>query len=289
MRPFRAPFCLHAQRDVDSVIERASQSDASGVLLDLFQPANAIDGWDARRIRETRERLRAAGLRPVVHGDFRIPVAAVDPTRRRAAIEAVVRELGLAGELGAPLVVHPTPDDVERTDAQLAASRIALADACDELCAQADRLGSLVWLENLPSRPASHRHAAPGCTRAELTELVARVPGLRLAYDLGHGHIGGEDVVASVRALARSIAAVFVNDNDGCEDRHWLPGTGTIDLAAVARVLGELDYDGCLVVEERAGQPYERLRASVGACMNIEPVERIPRPCTSNSVISMRP
>ncbi len=289
MRPLFAPFCLHSQCDVDRVIDRASACGASGVLFDLFQPANAIEGWDRRRIREVRQRMRSADLRPIVHGDFRIPVAAVDPARRRMAIAAIVRELGLAGELGGPLVVHPTPDDVERTEAQLVSSRIALGEACEELSLHAERLGSAVWLENLPSRPATHRHAAPGCTTAELGVLLARVPGLRLAYDLGHGHIGDGDVVGSVRALVRSIAAVFVNDNDGREDRHWLPGTGTIDLAGVGQALVELDWDGCVIVEERADQPYERLSAAVSVCMNIEPVERSPRPVASNNVISMRP
>src|SRR5689334_9552446 len=99
---------LHQQRDAEAVVAAAAIGGAAGVLLDLFQPSNAIATWSRARIHGVRAQLSASGLAPVVHGDFTQPIGHVDRAQRARAVAAVRRELELAAALDAAFVLHPT-------------------------------------------------------------------------------------------------------------------------------------------------------------------------------------
>ena len=58
------------------------------------------------------------------------------------------------------------------------------------------------------------------------------------------------------------ILAVHIHDTDGRDDRHWLPGRGTINWQEFLDALDEIDFAGPRILELEAptGQENELIR-----------------------------
>jgi inosose dehydratase len=117
---------------------------------------------------------------------------------------------------------------------------------------------------------AFHLHAGTWIeTRAELTELLERVPAplLKLCWDVGHAICGGIDPVEVVRAYPERIAYLHLKDVDGDVlagvRRDRVPfadavrkrvftelGSGILDVPGLLAALAEIDYAGWLMVEQ---------------------------------------
>ena len=67
-------------------------------------------------------------------------------------------------------------------------------------------------------------------------------------YDTGHANlwIRGTDWLSM---YADRLAAIHLHDNNGNEDEHTFPLTGTIDWIAVMEKINKSLYDGCLALE----------------------------------------
>ena len=67
-------------------------------------------------------------------------------------------------------------------------------------------------------------------------------------YDTGHANIWsrGTDWLSM---YADRLAAIHLHDNNGNEDEHTFPLTGTIDWTAVMEKINISPYDGCLALE----------------------------------------
>ena len=57
------------------------------------------------------------------------------------------------------------------------------------------------------------------------------------------------DVVAAVRQGAEQIIYVHLSDNSGATDEHEMLTCGTIDAAAMARALHDVQYSGTMMLE----------------------------------------
>ncbi len=87
-------------------------------------------------------------------------------------------------------------------------------------------------------------------TVAHYRALAARVPGLRLALDLGHCTVT-QDIAAedAVRAFARDIAVVHFEDMKRGVHLHLPPDEGDMDLPACLSALDAARFGGLTVVE----------------------------------------
>jgi len=67
-------------------------------------------------------------------------------------------------------------------------------------------------------------------------------------YDTGHANLWsrGTDWLSM---YADRLAAIHLHDNNGNEDEHTFPLTGTIDWIAVMEKINKSLYDGCLALE----------------------------------------
>jgi len=129
-----------------------------------------------------------------------------------------------------------------------------------------------------------HAHAGTWVeTRAELEELLRRAPAplVKLVWDVGHARYGGIDPVEVVRAHPERIAYIHLKDVDGAvlgdlrrEELGFEAGIrrrvftevgrGTLDVPGLLAALGEIGYDGWLMVEQDSTwlDPTESARAS---------------------------
>ncbi|SCZ81831.1 sugar phosphate isomerase/epimerase family protein [Acidaminobacter hydrogenoformans] len=99
---------------------------------------------------------------------------------------------------------------------------------------------------------------------------------LGFCFDSSHHLLTDRGCFKLLEDFGSRLAATHISDNDGLEDRHWLPGHGVIDWQGVSRAF-PLGYSGCLTLEvsptqeERQGTPqafleraYQRVAAVGG-------------------------
>ena len=67
-------------------------------------------------------------------------------------------------------------------------------------------------------------------------------------YDTGHANLWCKDT-DWLSLYADRLAAVHLHDNNGKEDEHTFPLTGTINWADVMQKISKSPYDGCLALE----------------------------------------
>jgi inosose dehydratase len=152
----------------------------------------------------------------------------------------------------------------------------------DELADRVRAAASLALALGL--QPLFHAHAGTWVeSRSDLEELLSRVPAdeLRLVWDVGHAVYGGIDPVEVVRTHPERIAYVHLKDvdgnvlealkrerlgfEDGIRRRVFTElGRGLLDVPALLAALGDIGYDGWLMVEQDSTwlAPTESARAS---------------------------
>lgn len=164
--------------------------------------------------------------------DETVDPASLDPAVRRRTAEIHAHYVAVAADMGARFaVVHACLEpvaDAERAE-RLARSKESMAGLA-EVGAKA---GLSVCVENLP-------RSCLGNTSAELAEIVAADPRLRVCFDTNHLLLESHaDFLARVGSL---VATTHVSDYDFVNERHWLPGEGKIDWRALADGLDAIGY-----------------------------------------------
>lgn len=169
-------------------------------------------------------------------------MSVLDEDDRAAAVRRTTEALTLARKLGArQVVVHASQEPMGPGErgARLEAARrslIALQDA-------ARRASLRLLVETMP----------PAWIPADLDEAFALVEGLDestvgFCLDTNHSNLQG-DLGEIVRALGQRLWSVHLSDNDGVDQRHWLPMAGGIDWRAFLSALDEVSYAGPLFYE----------------------------------------
>ena len=69
-----------------------------------------------------------------------------------------------------------------------------------------------------------------------------------LCLDTNHSNLNW-DLSQLIRDTGNKLMSIHVSDNDGQEERHWLPFSGVIDWEGVAEALNGVAYNGPLVYE----------------------------------------
>ena len=150
------------------------------------------------------------------------PASTLEPIRR-ASVEVILECAAIAAEVGAGIVIHPGyaawHEERDRSVVQLQRSLVTIREACQDL-------GAAWFLENMGNWDYFH-----------LRYPVERdvIGPFRLALDVGHANLN--HVLPSF--LAGEFSHVHLHDNKGDEDSHAALGTGSIDLEAVAKAIGE--------------------------------------------------
>lgn len=89
-----------------------------------------------------------------------------------------------------------------------------------------------------------------GCTVFDIAEVLYSQGSemFGICLDTGHANVNKVDIVDVVRRLNRLIIATHLHDNDGVQDRHMPPMTGTIPWRDVIRAI--VQYTGAPLVLE---------------------------------------
>ena len=209
---------------------------------------SAVLGWNEHVSlgagAELRRRLDAAGLEPVL-------LSAHSDLTTREGTEYGVAAVRWAAEFGIPVVNTAIGGHaaIEEDEAAFLANIGELADA-------AEAAGVVVALETHGEIMAS------GARSLALLERIGRA-AIKVNYDTANVEFyGGVKAVDDLPSIAPHLASVHVKDTVGGKGVWNFPalGEGSVDFAAVMRVLDAAGYTGPLSVElEFEGEPWPPL------------------------------
>ena len=208
--------------------------------LTVEAPGAAPESTDWRSVRTA---LADAGLGVVCHAPPYLPIENPSPLVRQAALDELRRCIDVAQIVGAPLCTTHFmgwPGYLSDADGYEYYRQMMTV-----LIDHARPKGLQIAMEN----GTDNRHQLK-----TFREIFARLPELKLLYDVGHGNI---DTAKSMTgeylfALADRLAHVHMSDNDGNGDDHLPFGAakrGTLNLKKELRGLRSFNYDGTITLE----------------------------------------
>jgi len=190
-------------------------------------------------------------------------LGAPDPAERRTAEEVLRTCLDLAQTLEARVVIsHDLGAPVFSDDPSGSVTRSR--EMLDGLAGPTMASGARVAFENMSTTQEGQR-------AVDTLDRVRELPEEAFGFVLDTGHSNMADDLSDVaEAVGNRLISLHLNDNDGQNDQHIVPGEGTVAWHAVAGLLRAVGYEGCAMYEVfSAGReskvPVEALRATMEA------------------------
>lgn len=168
-------------------------------------------------------------------------VSQLDVAGRKRAIADHRRLLAMTAHWGAKVaVIHPSYEPIEDAERQ---QRLRVCrDSMQQLAAAAKQHGMQLAVECLP-------RTCLGNTSAEIAFLIESDENIGVCCDVNH--LFQETPEHFIRTIGRRIITVHMSDNDGADEKHWLPGTGVINWEAILATLVDTGYKGPFLFEAR--------------------------------------
>lgn len=148
----------------------------------------------------------------------------------------------------------------------------------EELLPVAQELGFVINMEFLP------RTCVGNCAE-ELQEIVSHFDASQVGICLDVNHIMNKylELPTMIDLLAPRIRSFHINDYDGIDETHWLPGQGIHNWPELMRHIRAIDHDVLLILEtswqlnskSRPIDPIFSLRQNECACWFLENCERL--------------
>ena len=173
-----------------------------------------------------------------------------DADVRRNTIDAIRLSLDRLAALNACyLVLHPSVGAVEDDERK---ERLAFCAESLKACLKSLREAQSVnpnavtlkiAIENLPK-------TGIGKESAELIGLLESLnsPELGICMDVNHANLR-EDLIEATRRYGHRVVTAHISDNDGINEKHWLPGKGVIPWKKWLATLIAIGYNGPLLYE----------------------------------------
>ncbi|HEX4817932.1 MAG TPA: sugar phosphate isomerase/epimerase family protein [Nonomuraea sp.] len=223
---------------LDRAIGIATWHGCEGLELRLHPDTGVHAGLGAAARRSVRERVESAGLEiSALAGYVRI----CEPGPDEPVVEALLADLRLAADLGAPAVrVFPRGDDPA-----VGARRLGAVSGT------AAALGRRVLVE-------THDAMATGAAVARLLEAAGRPETTGAIWDVLHPWRDGEPPAATLAALGPHLSYVQVKDAVSARDTTPVPlGEGSVPLEEAGELLRAAGYAGWVSLEwERTWYPH---------------------------------
>ena len=161
------------------------------------------------------------------------------PGLRNDIIHLHYELLKLAAEWEIPCaVIHPSYEPISGKDRP---ERLAICrESLKWLSQAANSLGLRLAAECLP-------RTCLGNTSDEMIELLRDNEYLGVCCDVNH--LFQESPEAFIRKIGEHIVTLHISDNDGIDERHWMPGEGVIHWESVIGALSEVGYEGPFMLE----------------------------------------
>jgi sugar phosphate isomerase/epimerase len=169
-------------------------------------------------------------------------------TLRSAAVDEAITLMTAAAKGGAKVaVIHPSAEPI--ADEDRPRHREQCRRSIEALTAAMG--GSIaIAMECLPR----------SCLFSSAQEAYDLLDGTDAGLCMDTNHPHHEPPAQFIRKLGKKIVTCHISDDDGLDEKHWMPGTGVISWEDVLRALLDIPYQGRFIYEltppsglERAG------------------------------------
>lgn len=194
--------------------------------------------------------LSSQGYSFTVHSPYsEMNIADIDALRRRECLMKLKRSIDSAAKIEAKaLVLHPGLKMRDQAIAQRLNEESILT-----LYDYAESFGLNLALENMIPN-TQHFMTKP----RDFEDFLERTQvHLKIAFDIGHAHLGAL-VNEFVSKLSDRFIIIHAHDNNGIRDEHLGIGDGSIDWDEFTDQIIELDFRGIYIVES-VERPYESI------------------------------
>ncbi|MFD5031986.1 TIM barrel protein [Streptomyces sp. NPDC058405] len=209
--------------------------------------------WSAERRRSLAAAAADQGLSPILHGNFRAPLASEIPEVRAASLQYVRSEIELAARIEATsLVIHggafvePRPTKAHR-DAALERFFSVLS----EVVREATEKGVDVWLENLSYYPKYRPFSYVFTRDMDFAAAMDAIPDIKFILDVGHANVNQSAAAPVFEKFSSSIAALSLSNNAGDQDAHLALDDGTLSIRDITHAIRAQEWRGIIAFETR--------------------------------------
>ncbi len=200
---------------------------------------------DAAARRQLRQFIESNGLHVTTLNmpNIDLNVAGAAAEMRAYTLANLRGVVELAGDLGVPGVVIGPGKANPLMPAPAARLTGYFFAALDELVPLAERVGTSIYVENMPFAFLPGIDALLGALDRYGND------GIGIVYDVANGHFIGEDINAALRKCRQRLRIVHLSDTNQKVYRHDPVGLGTVDFAPIPAVLAEIGYDKRPILE----------------------------------------
>ena len=135
-------------------------------------------------------------------------------------------------------IIHSSSEEIYDDTRHISLDRAS--EGLARLADVADSCGGFVAVEDLP-------RTCLGRNSGEVIALISKHEKLRVCFDTNH--LVNENPADFVRKLGDKIITTHVSDYDFVDEKHWLPGEGSIDWQELIAALKEVNYTGAWLYE----------------------------------------
>ncbi|GAA4627237.1 hypothetical protein GCM10023196_038630 [Actinoallomurus vinaceus] len=250
--PFASGIAAQEYLSAEEGAARAHEHGCTHWYIDFSLEADQPCTWSPERVQGLRALTSRLGVSPILHGNFRAPLATEIPEVREGTLRYLSTELHLAERLGCPLVIHGgCVVDPRPTRSARRAALARFLSAVELILEEADRRGVEIWVENLSHYPRHRPFSYVFTGHDDFAEAKRRIPELTFVFDIGHANVNQGFPVAILDDFAGDIRALSVSNNDGQADSHLGLHAGTIPLGQVVGLLKRRSWQGTVVFETR--------------------------------------
>lgn len=171
-----------------------------------------------------------------------MPFSVIDisePTLKHSTVEYLTALIKKGADAGIEkFIVHPSGEPIENSDRKI---RLETAkESLYTLACTADECGCVICVEDLP-------RTCLGNNSTEINELISVHPSLRVCFDTNH--LLSESIPDFIKSVGNKIVTTHISDYDYVDEKHWLPGEGSINWSEVVSSLEGIGYNGVWLYE----------------------------------------
>ncbi|MEO8400316.1 MAG: sugar phosphate isomerase/epimerase family protein [Gammaproteobacteria bacterium] len=252
---FVTGYALQSYACAEKGIIDASLNGYQYWYIDGSLSSDIAKAWNNQRIANMISMIEQHKIYPIFHGNYKVPLSSDVDELRNAAIEYTKKEIDLASELSAPIIIHGgaivEPRLINSVRKQALNNFLS---SLNELQSYATKKNVPIYLENL----SNYKHYRPFLyifTNEEEFDFILSSTDLLFFLDLGHANIGNISPQAIFEKNYKRIVGMSFSNNNGQQDQHLSLMRGTIDYIRIVSSIQTVGWKGIVAFETRDNSP----------------------------------
>ncbi|HLB56772.1 MAG TPA: sugar phosphate isomerase/epimerase family protein [Coxiellaceae bacterium] len=267
--PFVTGFSAQDYLTAEAGIESAHQNNAKHWYIDVSLESERPDQWNSDRINHIVQQCDAYDMSPIIHGNFKAPLSSDVDELRLVSLEYVKKEIELAKNLNAPLIIHGGA--IVEPRLVTIVKKKALDNfilSVEFLLNYAEKLGVEIYLENL----SNYQHYSPFhyifTYPEEVSRVLEKIPEAKIFFDVGHANIGN-DPISFFEQFHRSIVGMSFSNNNGLKDQHYGLLNGEINYYQIVEKILNVKWEGIIAFETRGKTVMQSIHELNEICISV--------------------